>query len=160
MKERFARMGSEEGWRLRWWGVPCDLRRGCRRSGGVRPARSCDESGRQLERGTGGCCFLWTEKILRMGNLKKLDYWSEPSSRSSVSKFKEKKRRGGGGGRVVRALPALRCGHFKRRRRATRLHAASDILLMLFRVLPLVLCALLLACSPSKAQHAEDTFDQ
>ena len=32
----------------------------------------------------------------------------------------------------------------KRRRRTPRLHAASDILLMLFRVLSLVLCALLL----------------
>jgi hypothetical protein len=31
--------------------------------------------------------------------------------------------------------------------------------LMLFRVLSLVFCALLLVCSPSKAQHAEDTFD-
>jgi hypothetical protein len=53
-----------------------------------------------------------------------------------------------------------KCGQRNnRRRRAMRLHAASDILLMLFRVLSLVFCALLLVCSPSKAQHAEDTFD-
>jgi hypothetical protein len=41
------------------------------------------------------------QKTLRMGNLKKLDYWSEPSSGVQFFKIKTKEEKGGGGGACV-----------------------------------------------------------